>query len=150
MACAVFVVAAIAAVVSFIHIRDLALAHAQGQLASVLLPFSIDGTIAAASLALLHAVRAGIDSPWLARVMLGLGVAATVGANAVQGAAGGPVGVMVSAWPAVAYIGGIELLVWAAKTAREAAPETATANAPEAAPSAVARVHLAGRHASSG
>src|SRR5258706_14676130 len=101
MAAAVFIVAAIAAVVSFLHIKDLALAHGQGQLAAMLLPISVDGMITAASLALLYAARAGLPSPWLGRVMLGLGVAATIAANAVEGASGGAVGVMVSAWPAV-------------------------------------------------
>jgi hypothetical protein len=78
--------------------------------------------ISAASLALLYAARAGIPSPWLGRLMLGLGVAAAVAANAVEGVSGGVVGVMVSAWPAVAFIGGIELLVWTARTARLSEP----------------------------
>jgi hypothetical protein len=67
--------------------------------------------------------------------MLALGVLATIAANAVEGAAGGPVGVLVSAWPAVAFVGGIELLIWVARTARltasEAAPDLATATAPK-------------------
>ena len=63
--------------------------------------------------------------------MLALGVAATVAANAVEGASGGAIGVMVSAWPAVAFIGGIELLVWTARTARLSAPVAAIAPAPE-------------------
>jgi Protein of unknown function (DUF2637) len=125
MAGAVLVVAAIAAVVSYIHIQTLALTHGQGHLAAMLLPISVDGMISAASLALLYAARAGIPSPWLGRLMLGLGVAATVAANAVEGASGGVVGVMVSAWPAIAFIGGIELLVWTARTARLSAPEDA-------------------------
>lgn len=147
MAGAVMVVAAIAAVVSYIHIQNLALTHGQSQLAALLLPVSVDGTITAASLALLWAARAGISSPWLARVMLGLGVAATVAANAVEGAAGGVIGVLVSAWPADAFIGGIELLVWTARTARQSAPATATetvqpsasADAPRVQPIATAR-----------
>lgn len=126
MAGAVLLVAAIAAVVSYLHIERLALSHGQPWLAAVLLPISVDGTITAASLALLWAARAGVSSPWLARLMLSLGVLATVAANAVEGASGGTVGVLVSAWPAVAFIGGIELLVWTARSARLAAP----ANAP--------------------
>jgi hypothetical protein len=45
--------------------------------------------------------------------------------------------VMVSAWPAVAFIGGIELLIWTARTARLSAPEApqaATVSAVVAAP----------------
>lgn len=49
-AAAVLIVAAIAAVVSFIHIEHLAVTHGQGQLAADLLPVSVDGTVAAASL----------------------------------------------------------------------------------------------------
>ena len=97
MAGAVLIVAAIAAVVSYIHIENLALSHGQGHLAALLLPISVDGMISAASLALLYAARAGLPSPWLGRLMLGLGVAATVAAKAVEGACGGAVGVMVSA-----------------------------------------------------
>jgi hypothetical protein len=134
MAAAVFIVAAIAAVVSFLHIKDLALAHGQAQLAALLLPISVDGTITAASLALLYAARAGLPSPWLGRLMLTLGVAATIAANAVEGASGGLVGILVSAWPAVAFIGGIELLVWTARTARLSAP----VGAPQAAPAGAA------------
>ena len=52
-AAAVLVVACIAAVVSFIHIEHLAVAHGQDTLAALLLPISVDGTVAAASLALL-------------------------------------------------------------------------------------------------
>src|SRR5258708_4812222 len=104
MAGAVLIVAAIAAVVSYIHIENLALSH--GHLAALLLPISVDGMISAASLALLYAARAGLPSPWLGRLMLGLGVASTVAAKAVEGACGEAVGVMVSAWLAVAFIGG--------------------------------------------
>jgi len=135
MAGAVLIVAVIAAVVSYIHIQHLAVSHGQSWLAALLLPVSVDGTITAASLALLYAARAGLPSPRLGRMMLGLGVAATVAANAVEGASGGLIGVIVSAWPAVAFIGGIELLVWAARTARLSAPaavsETAIVSAPE-------------------
>ena len=46
-----------------------------------LLPLSIDGTVAAASMAVLRAARAGSGTPWLARFMLALAVAATLLAN---------------------------------------------------------------------
>ncbi len=137
MAGAVLIVAAIAAVVSYIHIERLAVTPGQTWLAALLMPVSLDGTITAASLALLDAARAGLPSPWLGRLMLGLGVAATVAANAVEGASCGPVGVMVSAWPTVAFIGGIELLAWAARTARLSAPEVAPQAAPAIAPETV-------------
>ena len=49
-ACRVLV-AGIAAAVPLIHIEHLAVTHGQTELAAVLLPVSIDGTVAAASLA---------------------------------------------------------------------------------------------------
>jgi hypothetical protein len=60
---------------------------------------------------MLHEARNGRRAPGLARVMLGLGVAATVAANVAYGAAFGPVGAVISAWPAVAFVGSAELLM---------------------------------------
>ena len=59
-AAAVLVVAAIAAVVSFVHIEHLAVTHGQAALAAYLLPLSIDGTVAAASMVMLQAARAAL------------------------------------------------------------------------------------------
>jgi hypothetical protein len=117
-ALAVLVVAAIAAVVSFVHIRELAATHGQTSLAANLLPFSIDGTVAASALAMLRAARLGHPTPHLARFMLALAVLATLGANVLYGLPFGVVGAMVSGWPAVAFIGCTEVAVsMARKTA---------------------------------
>src|SRR6266571_4097851 len=59
---AVLVVAAIAAVISYQHIQHLAITHGQTRLSAALLPISIDGTVAAASLVMLHAARAGLST----------------------------------------------------------------------------------------
>lgn len=67
---AVAVVAAIAAVVSFVHIESLAVANGQPGVIACMLPISVDGTSAAAGLALLWGARSGLSTPWLARVML--------------------------------------------------------------------------------
>lgn len=107
----VLAVAAFAAIVSYSHIYDLARAHGQSGTAARLLPLSVDGLIVAASLVMLHEARKGRRAPALARVMIGLGVAATVGANVAYGAAYGTVGAMISAWPAVAFVGSAELLM---------------------------------------
>jgi hypothetical protein len=107
----VLLVAIIAAVVSFIHIEHLAVTHGQTFTAAVLLPFSIDGTVAAASLAMLQAARAGLPIPALARTMLGLSVAATLAANVAYGASFGLTGALISGWPAVAFIGCAELAI---------------------------------------
>ena len=110
-AAAVLLVAAIAAVVSFVHIEHLALTHGQAPLAAGLLPVSIDGTVAAASLVMLRAARAGLGTPWLARFMLGLAVAATLAANVGYGLPYGLTGAALSGWPAVAFIGCAEMAI---------------------------------------
>ena len=87
---AVLLVAAIAAVVSFVHIQHLAETHGQVALASALLPVSIDGTVGAASLVMLRAARAGLGTPWLARGMLAATMACNVGYGLPFGLAGAP------------------------------------------------------------
>jgi hypothetical protein len=114
----VLAVAAFAAVVSYSHIYDLGRAHGQAGVAARLLPLSVDGLILAASLVMLLEARAGRTAPVLARVMLGLGVAATVAANVAFGAADGLTGAAISAWPAVAFIGCAELLIGSIRRTR--------------------------------
>ena len=119
---AVLLVAVIAAVVSFVHIEHLAVTHGQTTLAAVLLPVSIDGTVAAASLVMLRAARAGLGTPWLARLMLGLSVVATLAANIAYGARYGLTGSLLSGWPAVAFIGSAEMAISMVRRAARAAP----------------------------
>jgi Protein of unknown function (DUF2637) len=110
-AAAVLLVAAIAAVVSFVHIEHLAVTHGQTTLAAYLLPVSVDGTVAASSLVMLRAARAGLGTPVLARTMLGLAVAATLAANVGYGLPYGATGALLSGWPAVAFIGCAEMAI---------------------------------------
>jgi Protein of unknown function (DUF2637) len=110
-AAAVTAVAGFAAVVSYSHIYDLARAHGQAGTAARLLPLSVDGLIVAASLVMLHEARGQRQAPALARAMLGLGVAATVAANVAYGARYGLVGAVISAWPAIAFIGYAEMIM---------------------------------------
>ena len=91
-AAVVCAVAAFAAVVSYSHIYGLGRAHGQDGTAARLLPLSVDGLILAASLVLLHEARNGRDAPGLARFMLWLGIAATIGANIAYGAGYGLLG----------------------------------------------------------
>jgi Protein of unknown function (DUF2637) len=105
MAAVVCAVAAFAAVVSYSHIYGLGRAHGQDGTAARLLPLSVDGLILAASLVLLHEARNGRDAPGLARLMLWLGIAA----NIAYGAGYGLLGAVISAWPAVAFIGSVEI-----------------------------------------
>ena len=78
------------------------------------------GLILAASLVLLHKARNGRDAPRLARFMLWLGIAATVGVNIAYGAGHGLLGALISAWPAVAFIGSVEIAMQRVRRARVA------------------------------
>jgi Protein of unknown function (DUF2637) len=132
----VIAVAAFAFTVSYSHIYDLGRAHGQAGTAARLLPLSVDGLILAAGLVLLHAARNGQRAPVLAQCMLALGVLATVGANVSYGLPYGPLGALVSAWPAVAFTGSAEMALGMARLARRA-PEAVPA-APGAAPAEAA------------
>ena len=104
-ALAVLAVAAIAAVVSYSHIEYLALVNGQTITAARLLPASVDGVVLVSSMVMLDAARRDVDAPVLGRVMLVAGVLATLAANSAVGASHGVVGILVSGWPAVAFIG---------------------------------------------
>ena len=108
---AVLAVAVIAAIVSFSHIEILALSHGQPIWDAQFLPVSVDGLLVVSSLTLLAEARAHRSAPCLARAGLVFGVIATVAANVVFGVHAGPVGAVISAWPAVAFIVCTEILV---------------------------------------
>lgn len=114
----VLAVAAFAAIVSYSHIFELGFHHGQDGAAARLLPLSVDGLIASASLVMLHAARREMSVPWLARAMLALGVGATVAANVGYGLPFGWLSAVVSAWPAVAFVGSVEMAVRFVRDAR--------------------------------
>ena len=123
-AAVVLAVAAFAAIVSYAHIFELGRLHGQDGTAARLLPLSVDGLIAAASLVMLHAARRKLDVPGLARAMLALGVLATVAANIFYGLPFGWLSAVVSAWPAVAFVGSVEMAVRFVRDARQDTTET--------------------------
>lgn len=149
-AAVVCAVAGFAAVVSYSHIYGLGRTHGQDGTAARLLPLSVDGLILAASLVLLHEARNDRDAPALARLMLWLGIGATVGANIAFGAGYGLLGALISAWPAVAFIG--SLLAGTDMHVRRARYALSTLapyrRLPERTPRASTRVPLRGRRGS--
>jgi hypothetical protein len=128
----VLAVAAFGAIVSYSHIFTLGHAHGQDGTAARLLPLSVDGLIAAASLVMLHAARRKLPVPRLARAMLVTGVIATVAANVLDGlpsawispVVSALIGAALSAWPAVAFIGCAEMVVQFVRDARHDSSDT--------------------------
>ena len=110
--------AGIAAYVSYWHAYAVVRAHGESGITARLEPATIDGLVYASSMVILYAARHRAPAPWLARWLLGLGIAATLTANMAQGWSHGPVGAVVAAWPAVSLVGSYELLVWLIRTAR--------------------------------
>jgi len=110
-ALAVATVAAVAAFISYRHAYELVSAHGETGITARLLPFTVDGLILAASMLTLDASRRNQSVPPLARGCLGAGIAATIGANLAHGLGHGPIGALVSAWPALALAGSFELLM---------------------------------------
>jgi uncharacterized protein DUF2637 len=142
-AAAVCAVAAFAAVVSYSHIYGLGRVHGQDGTAARLLPLSVDGLILAASLVLLHEARNDRDAPGLARFMLWLGIAATIGANIAYGAGYGLLGALISAWPAVAFIGSVEIAMQQVRRSRAPRPATSVPEVPGNVEQAVRAAYVA-------
>ena len=117
-ALAVVAVAVVAAIISYQHAYELVRSHGESSVTARLLPFTVDGLIWAASMVVLDASRRNHPAPRLAAWSLGAGIVATVGANLAHGVGHGPVGALVSAWPALALVGSLELLMMRIRTGR--------------------------------
>jgi hypothetical protein len=115
-ALAVATVAAVAAVISYRHAYELVSTHGETGVTARLMPFTVDGLILAASMLILDANRRHQPAPPLARWCLGAGILATIGANLAHGLGHGPIGALVSAWPALALAGSFELLMTLIRT----------------------------------
>ncbi|MFB9879272.1 DUF2637 domain-containing protein [Planobispora siamensis] len=96
----VVVLAAIAAVVSYGHMHELAVRHGESSAAAAIVPISVDGMIVAASLALLVDSRAGRRGGILPWTFLLVGIGASLAANI---AAADPTlaGRIIAAWPSL-------------------------------------------------
>jgi hypothetical protein len=110
-ALAVLTVAVIAAIISYRHAYELVRSHGESGATARLVPFTVDGLIWAASMVILDSTRRKVAVPTLAKWSIGVGIAATIGANVAHGMSHGPIGAMVSAWPALALVGAFELLM---------------------------------------
>ncbi len=114
----VLAVGGFAGAVSYSHIYDLARQHGQNIIDARLLPLSVDGLIVAASFLILHDARAGRDVPRLGRLMLAVRVITTIMANIAYGIHGGAYDAIVSAWPAVSFLGCAEMLTYLLRVSR--------------------------------
>src|SRR3569833_339657 len=78
----VVLLAVIAAVESFGHMRELALRHGEARWSATLIPFSVDGMVVAASMSVLPASKMGRRGEWLSWALLIVGSLASFAANA--------------------------------------------------------------------
>jgi hypothetical protein len=131
-ALAVTTVAVIAAVISYRHAYELVATHGESGPTARLVPLTVDGLIWAASMVMLDANRRHQPVPALAKWSLGVGIVATISANLAHGMGHGPIGALVSAWPAVALVGAYELLMALVRAEQRInatlAPNTAQSN----------------------
>jgi len=98
-------VAGIAALASYTHMRGLALRYGQDRLIATLLPVSVDGMMVVATVAL----GDGRRYRWSAWLAFWTGVAASVVAN-VLAAQPSVIARCISAWPAVAFLLVVEVI----------------------------------------
>jgi len=107
--------AAWAFIVSYSHIYDLGLKHAQHGIAAKGMPLTVDLLIVAASLVLWMQKREGVRPTGLARflprLMLWSGIAATVAANIAYGLPSGWESGALSAWPGAVFAGVVEMVM---------------------------------------
>lgn len=116
---AVLAVAAIAAIVSYRHMRAVALAHGEDPLNAAVIPLSVDGLIVAASMSMLRASRRGRRPPALAYALLVVASAASLAANVIH-AEPDVTARVIAAWPSFALIGAYELLMRMIRTSGRA------------------------------
>ncbi|MDA2809947.1 DUF2637 domain-containing protein [Nocardiopsis sp. RSe5-2] len=107
---AVFLLAGIAAVVSYSHMFELAQRHGEPEWRAALFPLSVDGMIIASSMTLLADARRGRRGGVLPWTLLILGSLASLAAN-VAVAEPTAWSAVIHAWPSFALAGAFELLM---------------------------------------
>jgi hypothetical protein len=116
---ALFALAAITAIVSYLH--ALAVVRSVGNTGAVayLIPFVADLMIVSASMVLLEAARNSAIKPALAIVSLVFGIGATLAMNVAAGWHHGSAGALVAALPPVALVLSLETLLGLVRRSRE-------------------------------
>jgi hypothetical protein len=102
-------VAATSAVISYNHVRHLALHAGETELAALLLPLALDGAIVAAVAVILADSRAGRRPAALTWVLLTLGLIGSLSAN-IASAAPTLTARAIAAWPPMLLAVGVEVL----------------------------------------
>jgi hypothetical protein len=116
----------VAAVVSFRHALEVVQEHGETRDTAMLYPLTIDGLVFASSMVLLDSARRGEQAPPLAKWTLGIGIGATVAVNVLHGIAHGFVGAVIAAWPALALVLTVELMMGLIRRGQQAAVDLAT------------------------
>ncbi|EFC84747.1 hypothetical protein FrEUN1fDRAFT_2064 [Parafrankia sp. EUN1f] len=125
---AVATVATVAAFVSYRHMRGVALQYGEDPMTATVLPFSVDGLIVAASMAMLGDRRAGRRRSWLSAGLLAAGACASLAANVLHADPTMSARV-IAGWPPLALLGSYELLMRQIHPDRRLAPPPAQAPA---------------------
>ncbi|WP_026124643.1 DUF2637 domain-containing protein [Nocardiopsis baichengensis] len=123
---AVFLLAGIAAVVSYSHMFELAQRHGEPEWRAALFPLSVDGMIIATSMTLLADARRGRRGGVLPWTLLILGSLASLAAN-VAVAEPTAWSAVIHAWPSFALAGAFELLMRELRREQGASTENAAA-----------------------
>ncbi|MFI0420518.1 DUF2637 domain-containing protein [Spongiactinospora sp. 9N601] len=126
----VVVLAAIAAIVSYQHMHQLAIQHGESFWSAALVPLAVDGMIVAASLALLEDSRAGRRGGLLPWLFLIISSGASLAAN-VAIAEPTFTARIIAAWPSLALIGAYEMLMRMIRHTARQQPPTRTAPYPQ-------------------
>ncbi|PRX48702.1 uncharacterized protein DUF2637 [Prauserella shujinwangii] len=121
-------VALVAAIASYTHMRELAAAHGEAWLA-FLVPLSVDGLLVVASLVIVNARRSRGETPWLAWTALIVGVLVSLAAN-VAAAEPDLVSRLVAAWPPLAFAVSFELVLRLVRQVPHQADNLATHRVP--------------------
>src|SRR5690348_7525642 len=104
------IVAAIAGYESYFHMRDVALQHHQRPELAALLPFSVDGMMVVASIAMVDDRRSGVKPSPVVKATFWAGVVTSVSANVWSAFRGGLGDSIVAGWPALALLLVVEIL----------------------------------------